>query len=134
MKNAWLFVALILLAGCTRGLDLKLDGSSEQKFAASLAKMRESATPDDVKRLDEALRVLAVSDVSIGFEGGILGALAKLEAKSPESLAEFLLPQVNGRTGRDVVTAGAEVGKAGKTVALLVQREDNRIFIPVTLG
>ena len=42
-------------------------------------------------------------------------AVNNAPVKSPEQLREL-------------------IGKAGKTVALLVQREDARIFIPVTIG
>ena len=42
-------------------------------------------------------------------------AVNSTPVKSPEQLREL-------------------VGKAGKTVALLVQRDDARIFIPVTIG
>ena len=47
--------------------------------------------------------------------GDVIVAVNNTPVKSPEQLREL-------------------VGKAGKTVALLVQREDARIFIPVTLG
>jgi serine protease Do len=47
--------------------------------------------------------------------GDVIVAVNSVPVKSPEQLSEL-------------------IGKAGKTVALLVQREDARIFIPVTLG
>jgi len=47
--------------------------------------------------------------------GDVIVAVNNTPVKSPEQLKEL-------------------IGKAGKTVALLVQREDARIFIPVTLG
>jgi hypothetical protein len=107
MKRAMAVAAALLLAACTSGLDHKLDGTSEKAFQASLEKMRKSASPEDAKRLDDALRILAIRDVTIGFEGGILGAMKKIQPKSPESLAEDLMPQVNGRTGRDILEAAA---------------------------
>jgi hypothetical protein len=107
MKHAIAVAAALLLAACTSGLDHKLDGTSEKAFQASLEKMRKSASPEDAKRLDDALRILAIRDVTIGFEGGILGAMKKIQPKSPESLAEDLMPQVNGRTGRDILEAAA---------------------------
>jgi len=47
--------------------------------------------------------------------GDVIVAVNNTPVKSPEQLKEL-------------------IGKAGKTVALLVQREDARIFIPVTMG
>jgi len=48
-------------------------------------------------------------------QGDVIVAVNNMPVKSPEQLREL-------------------IGKAGKTVALLVQREDARIFIPVTIG
>ena len=48
-------------------------------------------------------------------QGDVIVAVNNVPVKSPEQLREL-------------------VDKAGKTVALLVQREDARIFIPVTIG
>ena len=48
-------------------------------------------------------------------QGDVIVAVNNVPVKSPEQLREL-------------------IGKAGKTVALLVQREDARIFIPVTIG
>jgi serine protease Do len=47
--------------------------------------------------------------------GDVIVAVNNTPVKNPEQLKEL-------------------IAKAGKTVALLVQREDARIFIPVTLG
>lgn len=107
MKSLLSIVLVLALTACTSGLDRKIDGTSEKSFEASLAGMKKSATPDEVARLDEALLVLAISNVSIGFEGGILGALSKITlAKSPEQLADRLMPIVDGMTGREIIIAG----------------------------
>lgn len=98
--------AFAVLVGCSSGLDRKLDGSSEQAFATTLATMKKTAKAEDVARLDESLRVLAITDVSIGYEGGILGALQKVSLKTPEQLAEPLLAVVHGKTGREVIALG----------------------------
>ena len=99
-------LAIAMLAGCSSGLDRKFDGTSEKGFESSLADMKKSAKPDEVARLDDALLALAVTDVSIGYEGGIVGALRKISARSPEQLADVLMPIVNGKTGRDIIAAG----------------------------
>ncbi len=102
----------LLLAGCGSGLDRKLDGSSDSAYRLSLAKIHQSAKPEESARLDRALLTLAVSDVSIGYEGGILGALDKISATPPDQLnaeaMQRLLPQVNGRTGHEVIAAGTK--------------------------
>ena len=101
-----ILVALVLVA-CSSGLDRKLDGSNDKAFETSLAAMKKSAKPAEIAQLDEALLVLAISNVSIGFEGGILGALKKITAtKSPEQLADQLMPVVDGLTGREIIKAG----------------------------
>lgn len=107
MNRAILFVAALVLSACGGGLDQKLDGTSEATYRASLDKVRKGSSPEQVKQLEDALRVLAISDVSIGFEGGILGAMEKMRSKTPESLADTVLAAVNGRTGREVIAAAA---------------------------
>jgi serine protease Do len=47
--------------------------------------------------------------------GDVIVSVNRTPVKSPEHLKEL-------------------IGEAGKTVALLVQRDDARIFIPVTIG
>ncbi|WP_171094287.1 DUF6694 family lipoprotein [Usitatibacter rugosus] len=105
MFRAILLASTLALAACSGGLDQKLDGSSEAAYRTSLNKVRNSVSEEDRKQLDESLRILAVSDVSIGFEGGILTAVDKLRSTPLTELAEPLMPQVNGRTGRDIVAA-----------------------------
>ena len=94
------------LAACTSGLDRKLDGTSDKAFESSLAAMKKSAKPEEIARLDDALVMLAVTDVSIGYEGGIVGALQKMTGRGPEQLADQLMPLVNGMSGRDIIAAG----------------------------
>ena len=105
MRTLLLIAATLLAAACARGLDHRIDGSSEAGLKASLAKVRESASAEDVKALEDAMRALAVTDLQVGFEGGILGALEKVAGRSPESLAETLLAEVHGKTGREIVAA-----------------------------
>lgn len=95
------------LTACTSGLDRKFDGSNEAAFESSLEQIKKSAKPDDAAKLDAALMVLALSDVSIGYEGGIVGALQKLAlSKRPHQLADPLMKIVDGKTGREVILMG----------------------------
>ena len=120
MKKILSLLIVFTLTACSSGLDGRLDGSSDKAFETSLARMKKSARPDDVARLDDALLVLAISNVSIGFEGGILGALKKISvASSPEQLADQLMPIINGMSGREIIKAGQKrkTGEAAKQLA-----------------
>ena len=113
MKKILCMIVVLMLTACSSGLDRKLDGSSEQAFVASLGSMKKSSKPDEAARLDEALLMLAVADVSIGYEDGILGAFNKLaSSKTPEQLADALMPLVNGKTGRELIAAGQKRKKS----------------------
>lgn len=116
MKLILSLVMALMLVACSSGLDGKIDGSNEKAFESSLASMKKSATPEQVAQLDDALLVLAISDVSIGYEGGLLGALKKISiAKSPEQLANQLMPVVNGMSGREIIKAGLKRKNAEAT-------------------
>lgn len=122
MKLISALVISLTLAGCSSGLDRRIDGSGETAFERSLAGMKKSASPEQIAQLDEALLLLAIADVSIGYEGGILGALQKISiAKSPEQLADRLMPLVNGMSGREIIKAGQKRKnrEAGKQLALV---------------
>ena len=136
-------VLVMFLAACSSGLDRKLDGSSEKSFESSLADMKKSAKPDEIARLDDALRVLAVTDVSIGYEGGIVGALRKISARSPEQLADALMPMVNGKTGREIIAAGSkrkqdeatrQAGKVDAEIAQLKKLREEKISTNAALA
>jgi len=92
------------------------DAASQGKLGVAVRPL----TAEERKSADVANGVL-VEDVAgaaarAGVRpGDVIVALNNTPVKSPEQLREL-------------------VGKAGKTVALLVQREDARIFIPVPLG
>ncbi len=107
LNRAIFVITAVLLAACGGGLDQKFDATSEAAYRASLEKIRKGSSAETVRQLEDALRILAISDVSIGFEGGSLGALEKMRGKTPESLADVLLAQVSGKSGREVIAAAA---------------------------
>ena len=45
-----------------------------------------------------------------------------------------VLLAINGTPAKDVEQVREAIAKAGKSVALLVQRDGTRIFVPVQLG
>jgi len=98
----------LLLTACSSGLDQKIDASTDSAFRSSLARIQQSVSPEQARELEDALRMLAVSDVSIGYEGGILGALKKLEGQSPDQLREAVQAAVNGKTGKAIIAAAAQ--------------------------
>ncbi len=119
MKSILSILVALTLAACTSGLDRKIDGSTEKSFDTSLANMKKSAKAEDIARLDDALLVLAISNVSIGFEGGILGAMKKISgSKSPEQLADQLMSIIDGMTGREIIKAGQKRKKDEATKQL----------------
>ncbi len=113
MKRMFLVAASVcalgplLLAGCAKGIDQKIDASSDSALVASLATIHASAKPEEVAALDAALKVLAVTDVSIGYEGGIVGALEKLGAQPVTQLRDRFEPIVQGKSGRAIIAAAA---------------------------
>jgi hypothetical protein len=137
MNKLMAIALLMVLAACSKGLDRKINGSSESNFENSLADIKKKASAEDVAQLDQALIALAVTDVSIGYEGGILGAYRKLStSKSPEQLAATLMGIVDGKTGREVVDMGRQrlqtegnkqLAAGDKEIALLKQMRDENL-------
>lgn len=119
-----LAIALALgLAACSGGLDQKVDATSDTALAASLANIRNGAKPGEYEALEAALRVLAVTDVSIGYEGGIVGALEKLRNQPIAQLRERFEPLVQGKSGRAIIAAASARKKtqAGRELPLVEQ-------------
>ena len=68
-----------------------------------------------------------------GAEGLLIEQSAGPAAKAGIQPGDVLL-SLNGVPVRDIEQVKAELAKAGKTVALLVQRGDDKIFVPVRIG
>ncbi len=132
-----LLLLLLVLAACSKGLDRKINASSESNFETSLADIKKKASAEEAAQLDQAMIALAVADVSIGYEGGILLAFQKLAAsKSPEQLGSTLMALVDGKTGREVVDMGRQrlksegakqLAAGDKEIALLKQMRDENV-------
>lgn len=116
-------VLLVGLAACSSGLDQKIDASSDTALSASLANIRNSAKPAEFESLEAALRVLAVTDVSIGYEGGIVGALEKLKNQPVVQLRDRFEPLVQGKSGRAIIAAAnaRKQAQAGRELPLVEQ-------------
>lgn len=108
MSRFFCICAALLLAACSSGLDQKIDASNDAAFRDSLARIQQSVSPERAQELNDAIRILAVSDVSIGYEGGILGALKKLEGQQTDQLRELVQSAVNGKSGKAIIAAAAQ--------------------------
>ena len=71
-------------------------------------------------------------------EAGVRGGLLVEDAAGPAALAGVhagdVLVGVNGMTVKSVDQVREAVAKAGKSVALLIERDGNKIFMPVRIG
>ncbi len=66
------------------------------------------------------------------------GGLVVEEARGPAALAGVapgdVLLSINGTPAQSIEQVRAAMAKAGKSVALLIQRDGDKIFVPVPLG
>ncbi len=71
-------------------------------------------------------------------EAGVSGGLVVEEARGPAALAGVapgdVLLSINGTPAQSIEQVRAAMAKAGKSVALLIQRDGDKIFVPVPLG
>jgi serine protease Do len=116
--------------GASRTLNATLGDASDK--TTKVAK----DTPEVGKgRLGLALRPLQPDEKKqIGVDGGLLVA----QAGGPAALAGItqgdVLLSVNGIPARNIDDVRAAVARADKTVAVLIWRDGNKIFVPVRLG
>ncbi|MDQ6627851.1 MAG: DegQ family serine endoprotease [Pseudomonadota bacterium] len=116
-------------------------GKNEQ-FSATLADANEAATKP-------AKAELAVGPGKLGLslrpmqpqeqqESGVRGGLIVEDAAGPAALAGVqpgdVLVGVNGIAVKNVDQVREAVAKAGRSVALLIERDGNKIFVPVRIG
>jgi serine protease Do len=108
-------------------------GNASDKVAATDT---ERADPASAKlRLGLSLRPLdSLEKRQSGLPNGLLIEDAGGAAANAGVMPGDVLLSVNGRAVNTIDQVREVVGKAGKSVALLVQRGDDKIFIPVRLG
>lgn len=86
-------------------------------------------------KLGVSLRPLQADErKEIGVDAGLLIENAQGPAAKAGIQAGDVLLAVNGMPAKDVEQVRSAIAKAGKSVALLVQRDGTRIFVPVQLG
>ena len=126
--------------GSTAKLEVLRDGKTE-RFNVTLGEVKggkiASASPGEAGhgKLGIAARPLTVEEQKqAGVTGGVLveqsaGAAAEAGIQSGDVILSF-----NGKPVKSVEQLKELVAKASKKVALLVMRDDARIFVPVDLG
>ena len=117
-------------AGKTQNLAATLGRSGEAKEPTASA-----ADPADKGRLGLALRSLQPGEArAAGIEGGLLIEQARGPAAAAGIQRGDVLLAVNGTAVQSVEQVRAVTAKAGKSVALLIARDGDKIFVPVRLG
>jgi serine protease Do len=111
-------------------LNAKLGDAADKAVKAARAD-----APTDQGRLGLALRPLAPQERR---EAGVEGGLLVEDARGPAGLAGVqqgdVLLAVNGEKVQSVDQVRALLGKSSKSLALLIQRDGEQIFVPVRLG
>ncbi|QXZ09478.1 Do family serine endopeptidase [Comamonas sp. Y33R10-2] len=100
-----------------------------------LAKTAKASADEGQGKLGLALRPLQPEEKKqIGVDAGLLVAQASGPAAAAGITEGDVLLSINGVTAGDVDAVRAAVAKADKTVAVLIWRDGNKIFVPVRLG
>jgi serine protease Do len=100
-----------------------------------VVKIASADSPDrEHGRLGLALRPLAPEErQQVGTKGLVVEAASGPAARAGIRPGDLLLA-VNGTAIQSVEQLRALVAKSGKTMALLIQRDDGKIFVPIDLG
>jgi serine protease Do len=117
--------------GAAKELTAKL-GSADEKSAKAEAGKKDAASQG---KLGLALRPMQPEEKQ---EAGVDNGLVVQQATGPAALAGVepgdVLLSINGVPVKSIDQVRATVAKAEKSVALLIQRGDSKIFVPVNLG
>lgn len=114
--------------GKTREIEVKLGELDSGKLASA-------DSPGEAHgRLGLAVRPLSPDESRQAGEKGLMVEQASGPAARAGIHPGDLVLAVNGTPVRSVAQLRALVAKSGKTLALLIQRDDDKIFIPVDLG
>ncbi|MEX8193369.1 Do family serine endopeptidase [Comamonas guangdongensis] len=99
------------------------------------AKVAKSAPDADKGKLGLALRPLQPEEKKqIGVDSGLLVAQASGPAAAAGIARGDVLLSINGAPAGNIDEVRAAVAKADKTVAVLIWRDGNKIFVPVRLN
>ena len=116
--------------GSAKSIEAKLGNANDK--AADVVASNTDAAP---ARLGLSLRPLQPNELrAAGVPNGLLIEDTAGAAASAGVAAGDVLLAVNGQTVRSVDQVRAAVAKSDKSVALLIQRGEDKIFIPVRIG
>jgi serine protease Do len=129
-----------LTPGSTVAMELWHDGKTKS-VNVTIGELEDKATVASAKdaaeqgKLGVAVRALTEEEKkAAGVAGGVVVEdVAGAAARAGVQAGDVIL-SVNRTPVKSPEQLKELIGKAGKSVALLVQREDARIFIPVTIG
>lgn len=109
--RTWLLILLagIALVGCSGPMDTKIDASTPEAYQKSLQSIKSRLSPEDTRRFEEALMVVAFSDL-VPKDAGLIGMLAAMG--NPEKLQGQMLATVNGKTPRQIIDEAAQKKRA----------------------
>ena len=115
--------------GETRNIDVKVGSFDEEKVAAS------EAPSADKGRLGIAVRPLTPEEQrQAEVKGGLLVEQSGGAAGRAGIRPGDIIVSVNGQPITDIEQLRGIIAKSGKKAAILIERGDSRIFIPVDLG
>jgi serine protease Do len=118
-----------------QGKNITLEGKLGNAKDRSLASAQDDEGPISKMRLGLALRQLdPIEKRQAGLPSGLLIEDAGGAAANAGVQPGDVLLSVNGHAVNTIGEVKEVVGKSAKSVALLIQRGDERIFIPVRLG
>ncbi len=113
-----------------REIEVKVGGQKEEKSASA-----ESKEPSSAGRLGLTVRSLSAEERrQFDVKGGLRVENASGAAARSGIRPGDVVLSVNGEAVSTPEQLRAVVGKAGKRVALLIQRDDARLFVPVDLN
>ena len=114
--------------GATKSIEVTVGEMKDAKVASA-------ATPGEAHgRLGLAVRPLTPEErQQVGARGLVVEGVSGPAARAGIQPGDVVL-SVNGTPVQSVEQLRAQVEKSGKTVALLVQREDTKIFVPLDLS
>ncbi len=119
----------IVRKGTTQNIEVTVGAMKDAKVAAKSSGQAEQG------KLGLAVRPLAPEEQK---QAGVEGGLVVEEVAGPAARAGIqpgdVILSLNGTPVKDAEHLRELVSKSGKHVALLVQREEARIFVPVDLG
>ena len=129
-----------LKPGASVTLEVWHEGKSKE-VKATVGDLEEKATVASARdaagqgKLGVAVRALSQEERKSGAitDGVVVEDVAGAAAKAGVRAGDVIV-SVNRTTVKSPEHLKELIGKAGKTVAILVQRDDARIFIPVTIG